>query len=177
MIKKALSKGITVRAGIQSAFGFAYKGNIPTQRICDLAAEYSVLGVQEINLADTPGLANPKSVYQTVTKVRRFVSDDIALSLHLHDTCGLGIANMVAGLQAGVSIFDTALGGLGGCPFIPHASGNIPTEDAVFALEQIGIGTGIDWEGLGRLALEMEGLLKRTLPSRMAHNKKFLKNV
>ena len=169
MIEKALSHGISVRAGIQSAFACSYDGATPPERVCEIAASYSELGVQEINIADSPGLANPRSVYDLATRVRAAVGDDIALSLHLHDTRGLGIANMVAGLQAGVAIFAAALGGVGGCPYIANASGNISTEDAAFALEQMGVVTGVDWRRLCGLALEMEKLLERTLPSRMAH--------
>jgi hydroxymethylglutaryl-CoA lyase len=93
----------------------------------------------------------------------------VALSLHLHDTRGLGIANMIAGLQAGVRIFDAAMGGLGGCPFIPKATGNIATEDAAFACEQMGMETGIDWEALRAPVARVEEMLGRVLPGRMSH--------
>ncbi|MDZ4136151.1 MAG: hypothetical protein U1D06_11270, partial [Paracoccaceae bacterium] len=91
------------------------------------------------------------------------------LSLHLHDTRGMGIANMVAGLQAGVRIFDAALGGLGGCPFLPKATGNIATEDAVFALGEMGVATGIDWRALRPGVARAEALLGRHLPGHMGH--------
>ncbi|HSM43150.1 MAG TPA: hydroxymethylglutaryl-CoA lyase, partial [Afifellaceae bacterium] len=107
-----------------------------------------------------------------VSRVRDAVGADVRLSLHLHDTRGLGIANMVAGLQAGVATFDTALGGVGGCPFIPKASGNIATEDAVYALEEMGVRTGVDWQALCRLTLEVEEKLQRRLPGRMAQLQK-----
>src|SRR5690606_9674764 len=113
-------------------------------------------------------LGNPRQVHALVGEVRAAVRPDARLSLHLHDTRGLGIANMVVGLQAGVRIFDAALGGLGGCPFIPAATGNIATEDAVFALEEMGFATGIDWRALAALARRLEGLLERRLPGRMA---------
>ena len=91
------------------------------------------------------------------------------LSLHLHDTRGLGLANMYAGLLAGVTTFDAAVGGLGGCPFIPAASGNISTEDTAFALQEMGVETGIDWIKLCKVAKTFEQMLGRRLPSRMAH--------
>lgn len=169
MIETALANGIEVRAGIQSALGCGFGGEVPIERVCEIAATYSTLGAQEINIADTAGLGNPQSVFESVSRVREVIGSHTAISLHLHDTRGLGLANMLAGLQAGVRIFDAALGGLGGCPFIPAAAGNIATEDAAFALEQMGVKTGIDWQGLCGLALEMESLLGRTLPSRMAH--------
>jgi hydroxymethylglutaryl-CoA lyase len=169
MIGATVAAGITTRGGIQSAFGCAYEGKISQDVVCDIAALYDSLGAHEINLADTAGLANPKSVYDLVTRVRSVVSDRVKLSLHLHDTRGLGLANMVAGLQAGVALFDSALGGLGGCPFVPKAAGNIATEDAVYAAEEMGVATGIDWRMLGDLALKFEERLGHPLPGRLAH--------
>ena len=145
MISKSVANGVVTRGGIQSAFGCAYEGAISPDVVCDIAKLYDSLGAQEINLANSTGTANPKSIYDMVTRVRAVVSPRVALSLHLHDTRGLGLANMVAGLQAGVTLYDSALGGLGGCPFIPKAAGNIATEDAVYALSEMGIETGIDW--------------------------------
>jgi hydroxymethylglutaryl-CoA lyase len=101
--------------------------------------------------------------------VQAAVARDVVLSLHLHDTRGLGLANMIAGYESGVRVFDAALGGLGGCPFIPNAAGNIATEDAVHALEAMGVATGIDWAGLCDLTLDLEARLGRALPGRMAH--------
>jgi len=168
LIERAVAQGIAVRAGIQSALGCGYGGEVPLSRVCEIAGIYSFLGVKEINIADTSGLGNPKSVIETVTEVRKAIDPAVAVSLHLHDTRGLGIANMIAGLQAGVAIFDAALAGLGGCPFVPGAAGNIATEDAAYALGELGVETGIDWKALSRLALEMEEILQRKLPSRMA---------
>jgi len=115
------------------------------------------------------GLGNPRSVTEAVSEVRKVIDPAVAISLHLHDTRGLGLANMVAGLQVGVSIFDTALAGLGGCPFVPNAAGNIATEDAVYALNELDVETGIDWQALCGLTLELEEILQRRLPGRMAH--------
>lgn len=169
IIERALSEGISVRAGIQSALGCGYEGAVPLERVLMIAKLYGEIGVHEINIADTAGLANPKQVFESVTAVREVVPSKTQLSLHLHDTRGLGLANMFAGLQAGVAIFDAAVGGLGGCPFIPAASGNISTEDAVFALEQMGVRTGIDWRKLCGVARQFETTLGRRLPSRMPH--------
>ncbi len=169
IISRALAEGVVVRGGIQSALGCGYEGAIPLARVCDIAAIYSDLGVQEINIADTAGLGNPRQVFETVKAVSARARPDVVLSLHLHDTRGLGLANLLAGLQAGVTIYDAAVGGVGGCPFIPDASGNIATEDVVFALEEMGVKTGVDWRKLSAIALELEGALGRKLPGRMAH--------
>ncbi len=169
VIERALAAGVAVRAGIQSALGCGFEGRVAPERVVAIAGTFSSLGVHEINLADTAGLGNPRQVFELVGAVRAAVRPNVGLSLHLHDTRGLGIANMVAGLQAGVRIFDAALGGLGGCPFIPAASGNIATEDAAFTLEEMGVPTGIDWQALTVLARRLEGLLDRRLPGRMAH--------
>ena len=168
-LERALSEGIAVRAGIQSALGCGFEGKIDPERVIQIARSYAALGVKEVNIADTAGLANPRQVYELCTRLREDLPSDVALSLHLHDTRGLGIANMIAGLQAGVRTFDAAMGGLGGCPFIPKATGNIATEDAVFACEQIGIDTGIDWEALRAPVARAEEMLGRTLPGRMSH--------
>lgn len=168
-IEKALGEGIAVRAGIQSALGCGFEGRIDPDRVVAIAREFSALGVQEINIADTAGLANPRQVFGLCRRLRDEIAPDTQLSLHLHDTRGLGIANMVAGLQAGVRIFDAALGGLGGCPFVPKATGNIATEDAAFACEQIGLTTGVDWKALAPTVAEAEALLGRVLPGRNSH--------
>jgi hydroxymethylglutaryl-CoA lyase len=168
-LEKALSEGIAVRAGIQSALGCGFEGKIDPDRVVRIARDYAALGVKEVNIADTAGLANPRQVFELCTRLRGELPADVALSLHLHDTRGLGIANLVAGLQAGVRIFDAAMGGLGGCPFIPKATGNIATEDAAFACEQIGLDTGIDWEALRAPVARAEAMLGRTLPGRMSH--------
>lgn len=169
ILERALGEGITVRAGIQSALGCGFEGRVDPARVVEIARAYGEIGVHEVNIADTAGLANPVQVFELCARVREVLPTTTALSLHLHDTRGLGLANMVAGLEAGVRIFDAALGGLGGCPFIPKATGNIATEDAAFALAEMGLTTGIDHRALGRLTRELEGLLNRRLPGRMAH--------
>lgn len=169
IIERALGEGIAVRAGIQSALGCGYEGKVALDRVLMIARLYGEIGVHEINIADTAGLANPRQVFEVAGAVRAAVPSRIRLSLHLHDTRGLGLANMVAGLQAGVAIYDAAVGGLGGCPFIPAASGNISTEDAAFALQEMGVRTGIDWQKLCGVATTLEDILGRRLPSRMPH--------
>lgn len=169
VIEKALEEGIAVRAGIQSALGCGFEGRIDPVRVCDIAREFSDMGVNEINIADTAGLANPRQVFDLCDRLRGEIAPETALSLHLHDTRGLGLANMVAGLQAGVRIFDAALGGLGGCPFVPKATGNIATEDAAYACAELGLEAGIDWQTLRGAVGQAEALLDRPLPGRMSH--------
>lgn len=168
-IETALGAGVAVRAGIQSALGCGFEGRIDPATVVAIARSFSALGVSEINIADTAGLANPRQVFDLCTRLRGEIDPAVQLSLHLHDTRGLGLANMVAGLQAGVRIFDAALGGLGGCPFVPGATGNIATEDAAFACEQMGLDTGIDWQALRAPVAAAEALLERTLPARTSH--------
>jgi hydroxymethylglutaryl-CoA lyase len=169
MVTQAKEAGITVRAGIQSAFGCAYDGAIDPAFVLGVVEMYRDLGADEVNLADSVGLANPKAVYEMTARARDILAGKAEVSLHLHDTRGLGLANMVAGLEAGATVFDAALGGLGGCPFIPGATGNIATEDAVFALEEMGVATGIDWRRLAALVPPLEQAVGRALPGRMAH--------
>lgn len=167
-IEKALGEGLAVRAGIQSALGCGFEGHIDPERVISIARDYAAMGVREINIADTAGLANPKQVFDLCTRLHELLPD-VVLSLHLHDTRGLGLANMLAGMQAGVAVFDAALGGLGGCPFVPKATGNIATEDAAFMCEQMGVETGIDWRKLREPVEAAEGLLERPLPAKTSH--------
>ncbi|MEO1109958.1 MAG: hydroxymethylglutaryl-CoA lyase [Pseudomonadota bacterium] len=167
VVERALAEGVTVRAGIQSALGCGFEGRIDPAIVFDLACGFAEMGVHEVNISDTAGLANPAQVFEIC---RRLMDElpDVEFSLHLHDTRGLGIANMLAGLQAGIRVFDAALGGLGGCPFIPKASGNIATEDAAFLCEQIGVATGIDWAALAAPVKRAEEMLGRSLPGKVS---------
>lgn len=169
VIEAALAEGVAVRAGIQSALGCGYEGRIAPERVLDIARDFAALGVGEINIADTAGLAHPRQVFELCRRLDDALPAQTSLSLHLHDTRGLGLASMVAGLEAGVRVFDAALGGLGGCPFVPGARGNIATEDAAFACEQMGLDTGIDWQALSAPVARAEELLGRDLPGRMSH--------
>lgn len=166
LISKAVDAGLTVRANTQCSFGCVYEGDIPEDIVLDAMAAMAQAGASEINLADTTGMANPMQVKRLVGKVKA-VLNDLDLSLHLHDTRGLGLANMVAGFEAGVREFDVAAGGLGGCPFVRGASGNVATEDAVNLFDQMGVETGIDLEALCRVVGMYESLLGRRLPGKL----------
>ncbi len=167
LITKAQDSEISVRAGIQCAFGCVYEGAVSEDFAVETLVRMSAAGAAELNLADTTGMANPLQIRNLVEKTRSALPNAV-LSLHLHDTRGLGIANMIAGHQAGVRIFDTSAGGLGGCPFVRGASGNVATEDGVNLFESMGIATGIDLESICAVAECYEALLGRTLPGRMA---------
>jgi hydroxymethylglutaryl-CoA lyase len=166
LIRRAAGSGVRVRAGIQCAFGCVYEGAIPEERVLEMAGRLAETGAREINLADTTGMANPLQIRRLIARTRGAVPH-LPLSVHLHDTRGLGLANTLAAYEAGVATFDVAAGGLGGCPFVKGASGNVAAEDAVNLFEQIGVPTGIDLRALCRVVERYEALLGRSLPGRM----------
>jgi hydroxymethylglutaryl-CoA lyase len=137
-----------VMGGIPTAFGCSMEGKVSERDVCFVADLLVQRGVDEIGLADTVGYADPRLVRSLVKAVRSVIGPQIPIRLHFHDTMGLGLANVLAGLEEGITTFDAACGGLGGCPFAPGASGNVSTEDMVFLLEQLGLRTGVDLERL-----------------------------
>ncbi|NRD89672.1 hydroxymethylglutaryl-CoA lyase [Sphingopyxis sp. BSNA05] len=146
--------------GLSTAFGCTLEGPVPDDQIVRLAEAAMEAGVAECGLSDTTGYANPAQVTRLVRKVKAAIGADKLNTLHLHNTRGLGLANVMAGLTEGITTFDSSLGGLGGCPFAPGASGNIVTEDLVFMLEAMGIDTGIDLEKL----LKVRDIVAEALP-------------
>ena len=145
-------------AGIATTFGCTIQGEVPEARVYEIASRLAGLGADEIILADTVGYANPAQVKRIVAGVKHEIGD-LPIVIHLHDTRGLGLANMTAGIEAGVRFFDASVGGLGGCPFAPGASGNINLEDAAFLAESMGFATGIDFDKLMALREEVEAWL------------------
>ncbi len=143
MVALAIDAGMEVRGGLQSVWGCVYDGYPPDERIVDMVSDVIDMGVIALSLADSTGTANPNSIKQLLEKTLP-PCQDTPVVLHLHDTRGLGIANVVAAMEMGVDQFDTALGGLGGCPFIKGATGNIATEDTINLMNEIGIDTGVD---------------------------------
>lgn len=133
-----------LEAGLSTAFGCTYEGDVPADKVVRLAEQLCEAGCDEIGLADSVGFANPAQVRDLVVRVRSAISAPRFAGLHLHNTRGLGLANVVAGLEVGVDTFDSSMAGIGGCPFAPGATGNIVTEDLVFMLEAMGLHTGID---------------------------------
>jgi len=130
--------------GLSTAFGCSLEGKIADEKIADIAEKVIAAGCDEVGLSDTTGSANPTQVRHLIKLVRSVVGNDKLTSVHLHNTRGLGLANALAALEEGITTLDSSLGGLGGCPAAPGASGNIVTEDLVFMLESMGLNTGID---------------------------------
>lgn len=145
---------------LSTAFGCTLEGAIPDAQILRLAEALMTAGCDEVGIADTTGYADPTSVKHLVRILRGAVGDEAVQGIHLHNTRGLGLANVLAALDAGLTTVDSSLGGLGGCPFAPGASGNIVTEDLVFMLEAMGLRTGIDIDALSAV----RGILKENLP-------------
>ena len=167
LIREALAAGLDVRAGLQCAFGCVYEGRIAEDAVVAAAHEMVAAGAGAINLADTTGMATPLSIRGMVRRFRNEFPDTF-VSLHLHDTRGLGLANMFCGYEEGVRSFDVCAGGLGGCPFVKGAAGNVPAEDAVNMFETMGVTTGIDLSILCEAVKFLETVLGRPLPGRMS---------
>jgi len=159
---------ISIRASISMVFGCPYQGETELSMIMRILEEYLTNGITDIALCDTAGFANPRQVFNLVEKLRAHYPL-ARFALHMHDTRGMGLTNIFAGLQAGIDSFESSLGGLGGCPFIPGASGNVPTEDMVFMFDEMGISTGINFGNLVLLGRWLEGKLAKRLPGRMLH--------
>ena len=133
---------------LSTAFGCTLEGVVPEQRVVELAVALMEAGCDEVGLSDTTGYANPAQVKRLIKSIWSAVGRDQLTGIHLHNTRGQGLANVVAALDMGLTTIDASLGGLGGCPFAPGASGNIVTEDLVFMLEAMGLRTGIDLDAL-----------------------------
>ncbi|KKW90684.1 hydroxymethylglutaryl-CoA lyase [Sphingobium chungbukense] len=146
--------------GLATAFGCTIEGPVDEDNVVRLAAAAIEAGAAEVGLSDTTGYANPAQVKRLVRRVKAEVGADRLNTLHLHNTRGLGLANALAGLEEGITTLDASLGGLGGCPFAPGASGNIVTEDLIFMLEAMGCQTGVDLEKL----LKVRGIITDALP-------------
>jgi hydroxymethylglutaryl-CoA lyase len=164
--EKALSNGIRIRGYVVTAFGCPYEGKVSPERVEFIVDEYKTLGVHEIALGDTTGMANPVQVSRMVERIKPRL-DSMGFALHFHDTRGTALANVLAALQQGVTVFDGSIGGLGGCPYAPGASGNIATEDLVNMLEEMGIETGVNLEELIQCAQYAREIIKKDLPGHL----------
>jgi hydroxymethylglutaryl-CoA lyase len=134
--------------GLATAFGCSIEGKVDEGAVVQFAEQLIEAGCDEVGLSDTTGYGNPAQVRRLVRSVKRAVGDDKLTGVHLHNTRGLGLANALAAIEEGITTIDSSLGGLGGCPAAPGASGNIVTEDLVFMLEAMGLRTGVDLEKL-----------------------------
>jgi len=146
--------------GLATAFGCTIEGPVSEDQVVRLGEAAINAGALEVGLSDTTGYANPAQVKRLVRRIKAAVGPEKLNTLHLHNTRGLGLANALAGLEEGITTLDASLGGLGGCPFAPGASGNIVTEDLVFMLESMGIATGIDLDKL----LKVRTIIAEALP-------------
>ena len=147
--------------GLSTAFGCTYEGIVPADRVVELAERAMRAGCDEVGLSDSVGYANPAQTKDLVQRVRAAIGTAAFAGLHMHNTRGLGLANVLAGLEVGVTTFDASQAGLGGCPFAPGATGNIVTEDLVFMLEAMGLSTGVDLQKL----FEARKILTNSLPN------------
>lgn len=164
MVARASDAELAVEAVVAVAFGCPFEGEVPEARVMELAKRFVKAGVREVSVADSAGLAHPLQIRRIVKRLRQELPET-ALSLHLHDTRGLGLANVLAALEEGVATFDSSLGGLGGCPITTVASGNVATEDLVNLCEEMDLETGIDLGPLREASRKMEAFLGRRLPS------------
>src|SRR5690606_38160552 len=163
IVALAHEHGATCEVVVSTAWGCPYEGDLPVASVTAVARRALEVGVDSVVYGDTTGMATPRRVVELV-EASRFL-DDRPLGLHFHDTRGTGLANVLAALQLGVTRFDASVGGLGGCPYAPGASGNIATEELVHMLEDMGVATGVDLEALLQVAAMAERLAGRTLPS------------
>ncbi|RFU64558.1 hydroxymethylglutaryl-CoA lyase [Peribacillus saganii] len=163
----AFSNGINVSVTIATSFGCPFEGTVPQERIMNIIDKLLVHNIKRITLADTTGMANPKQVYsltkEVVNEWRNF-----EFACHFHNTRGMGLANIIGSFEAGISIFDSSLGGIGGCPFAPGATGNVCTEDVVHMLEEMGVRTSIDLDVLLEASKRLRDILGHELPGQVA---------
>lgn len=166
MIALARQHQLVVRGGLQCVFGCRYEGNISEQHIYDLTRHHLDCGVEEMAFADSTGMGNPIQMKRMLPRLLE-ICGNVPITLHLHNTENKGYANVVAAIESGICQFDTAFGGLGGCPFIQGATGNIATEDTVHMLDQMGYSTGIDLHQVASISRDMQQWLGAPLPGLM----------
>lgn len=158
-VEKARAAGIGISGSISMAFGSPWDKEIPVQDVKDIVEAYLSVGIDEISLSDASGMAYPTQVYDLCSEMRRCYPQ-VNWWLHFHNTRGLGIANIMAGMQAGFTQFDTSFAGVGGCPFVPGAAGNVATEDVLHLCEEAGVETGVDLDqamAISRRVVELVG--------------------
>ena len=166
MISEATRLGLRTQLGLQTVFGYKNPGDTPLDLVIALCKRFAEMPIESLSLADSTGLANPEMMKERLGAIRG-VTGDVPIVLHLHDTRGLGLVNLMAALETGVNRFDTSLGGLGGCPFIPGATGNIATEEVVYLCDGLGIETGIDVAAVARQSRRMAEFLGRSLSGKL----------
>jgi hydroxymethylglutaryl-CoA lyase len=166
IIGLAHQRGATCQVIVSTAWGCPYEGDVPAERVVAVASRAVADGADSMSFGDTTGMATPCRV-QALVGTFRSRHPDMPLNLHFHNTRGTGLANVLAALDMGVADFDASVGGLGGCPYAPGATGNIATEDLVHMVEDMGVATGVDLERLIDVAAQAERIVGHTLPSQV----------
>jgi hydroxymethylglutaryl-CoA lyase len=166
MIDEAHQRGATLQVVVATAWGSPYEGDVPVERVLAVAGRAVADGADAISFGDTTGMATPRRVRDLVGSFRSR-HPDVPLNLHFHNTRGTGLANVLAALELGVDDFDASVGGLGGCPYAPGASGNIATEELVYMVEDMGVGTGVDLAAMIEAAAAAERIVGHELPSQV----------
>jgi hydroxymethylglutaryl-CoA lyase len=166
LIDLAHGRGATCQVIVSTAWGCPYEGDVPVERVVAVASRAVRDGADSASFGDTTGMATPPRVTRLVGEFR-MANPDTTLNLHFHNTRGTGLANVLAALQLGVADFDASVGGLGGCPYAPGATGNIASEELVHMVEDMGVATGVDLEALIDVAARAERMVGHTLPSQV----------
>jgi hydroxymethylglutaryl-CoA lyase len=165
VMERAKAAGLWVRGYVSTAFGCPYEGVVPAAKVVEVTGRLFALGCAEVSIGDTIGVATPNQVTEMVGLLAGIAPAD-HIALHLHDTRGTALANAYAGLAQGITCFDSAAGGLGGCPYAPGASGNLATEDLLYMLHGLGVETGVDLERVVEASRYLAGVLRHDLPGR-----------
>jgi len=166
MIRLAQEYNMEIRAGIQCAFGCVYEGRISEERLLKIAKNFLKAGIQTLAISDTTGMANPLLLKNLLKKLMPKIGNTLVV-LHLHDTRGLGLVNVMAAMECGVTRFDTALAGMGGCPFVSGAAGNIATEDTAWLMKSLNIETGVDISKVAKCSQRLEDFFKKKFPGKI----------
>jgi hydroxymethylglutaryl-CoA lyase len=166
VVKEATALGLRVRGYVSTVFGCPYEGDVPIENSLRVTEALLAMGVYEVSIGDTIGVATPKQVHEKFARLVKEYSAE-RLAAHFHDTRGTGLANVVAALAEGIRSFDSSIGGLGGCPYAPGAAGNISTEDLVYLLHGMGCATGVDLDQLTGAGAYIQQALGRELPSKV----------
>jgi hydroxymethylglutaryl-CoA lyase len=166
IVAEAHERGATCQVIVSTAWGCPYEGDVPVERVVGVAGRAVADGADSVSFGDTTGMATPRRVRDLVGGFRSHFPDK-PLNLHFHNTRGTGLANVLAALELGVDDFDASVGGLGGCPYAPGATGNIATEELVHMVEDMGVATGVDLDAMIGAAAEAERIVGRELPSQV----------
>jgi len=166
IIEQAHARGATCQVIVSTAWGCPYEGDVPVERVAAVAGRAVADGADSVSFGDTTGMATPGRVRRLVGEFRS-AHPDVPLNLHFHNTRGTGLANVLAALELGVADFDASVGGLGGCPYAPGATGNIATEELIHMVEDMGVDTGIDLDAMIEAAADAERIIGRQLPSQV----------